>query len=151
MANQTVERILVEAKSQFGLKVGNRWLNPRKPLSVDNFVKGNEYEVLTEEYESKQGKKGTNIVQIVGGATASAVAPIAEKTQTTKELKASSPLKSRDFDAEARGKTRCALYGAALASPVLQLLPGIKTLEDIKRAVRDLAADGVAYSFDDPK
>jgi hypothetical protein len=47
--------------------------------------------------------------------------------------------KKRDFDAEARGKTRCAIYAAAVTGMA-------KSVEEAKR----IADIGVAYSFGDP-
>lgn len=54
--------------------------------------------------------------------------------------------KTRDFDAEAKGKTRCAMYGQALVSPALA---GMRwdSMEEFLKLVRTIADDGVAYTF----
>lgn len=54
--------------------------------------------------------------------------------------------KPRDFDAEARGKTRCALYGEALSSPAIAGLR-FESLEELLVLVRKAADDGVKYTF----
>jgi hypothetical protein len=61
---------------------------------------------------------------------------------TTKEYK------QRDFDGEARGKTRCALYGQAIASPYLAGL-NHKTVEEFIETAKKVAEAGVKYSFGD--
>lgn len=56
----------------------------------------------------------------------------------------------RDFNAEARGKTRCALYQAALQSQILAQLFYAKAsidLDEVKKVARELADDGVKYTF----
>ena len=60
------------------------------------------------------------------------------------------PFKVRDFDAEARGKTRCALFGQIAGSAFLAGLP-LRTIEDFIAAIIKVADAGVAYTFDDPR
>lgn len=59
---------------------------------------------------------------------------------------AHSGYKQRDFDAEARGKTRCVQYEAALMSPAIA---GMKfdTMEQYLALVKQAAEAGVAYTF----
>lgn len=54
--------------------------------------------------------------------------------------------KPRDFDAEARGKTRCVQFEAALMSPAIA---GMKfdTMEQYLALVKQAAEAGVAYTF----
>ncbi len=56
--------------------------------------------------------------------------------------------KPRDFDKEARGKTRCVMYAAALGSMALAGAKW-KTTDDLKKLIREMADDGVTYSFQD--
>lgn len=58
--------------------------------------------------------------------------------------------KPRDFDAEARGKTRCVQHEAALMSPAIA---GMKwsTMEEYLKLVRQAADAGVAYTFNELK
>ena len=56
--------------------------------------------------------------------------------------------KPRDFDKEARGKTRCVQFEAALMSPALAGLP-FKTLEEYLDICKKAADAGVKYSFED--
>jgi hypothetical protein len=58
------------------------------------------------------------------------------------------PYKQRDFDAEARGKTRCVMFAAALGSPALAGLP-FKSLGEFLSIAREAADAGVKYSFND--
>lgn len=54
--------------------------------------------------------------------------------------------KQRDFDAEARGKTRCVQFEAALMSPAIAGMQ-FNTMEDFLKLVKQAADAGVAYSF----
>ncbi len=54
--------------------------------------------------------------------------------------------KPRDFDAEARGKTRCVQWEAAVMSPSLAGMKW-KTTEDFLKHVKQIADAGVAYTF----
>lgn len=54
--------------------------------------------------------------------------------------------KSRDFDAEARGKVACAAYNAALASPGLAMFTYASRAEYLA-AVKEAADASVAYTW----
>lgn len=54
--------------------------------------------------------------------------------------------KQRDFDAEARGKTRCVQFEAALMSPAIAGMQ-FNTMEEYLILVKQAADAGVAYSF----
>lgn len=54
--------------------------------------------------------------------------------------------KQRDFDAEARGKTRCVMFAAALQSNAPVGMP-FTTMEEYLKLVKQAADAGVAYSF----
>lgn len=78
------------------------------------------------------------------GATAAIERLKTAKAQPKSE--AHSGYKQRDFDAEARGKTRCVQYEAALMSPAIA---GMKfdTMEQYLALVQQAAEAGVAYTF----
>ena len=81
-----------------------------------------------------------------------AVAAIARlktaKPAETKATPTAGGYKPRDFDAEARGKTRCVQFEAALMSPAIA---GLKfdTLEQFLALVEKAAEAGVRYTFQD--
>lgn len=56
--------------------------------------------------------------------------------------------KQRDFDKEARGKTRCVQFEAALMSPAIAGMQ-FNTMEEYLKLVRQAADAGVAYSFEE--
>lgn len=58
--------------------------------------------------------------------------------------------KPRDFDAEARGKTRCVQFEAALMSPAIAGMP-FKDMQEYLTLVRQAAEAGVAYTFGEDK
>lgn len=72
----------------------------------------------------------------------------AAKTAAPVEVSAAKAYKPRDFDAEARGKTRCSCWGAAIASPAIAGLP-FKNIDELLELVRKAAEDGVKYSFNE--
>ena len=57
---------------------------------------------------------------------------------------------ARDFQAEARGKTRCQMFSATLQSPVLQQYFYTKetTLEEIMAVLKQVADVGTTYTFE---
>lgn len=56
--------------------------------------------------------------------------------------------KPRDFDKEARGKTRCVQFEAALMSPAIAGM-SFKNMKEYLALVREAADEGVRYSFED--
>lgn len=72
---------------------------------------------------------------------AAAVARLTKAADT-----AAKAYKPRDFDAEARGKTRCVQFQSALESPAIA---GMKfsTMEQYLALVRQAAEAGVKYTF----
>jgi len=54
--------------------------------------------------------------------------------------------KQRDFDAEARGKTRCVQFEAALMSPAIAGMQ-FNTMDEYLKLVKQAADAGVAYTF----
>ena len=77
-------------------------------------------------------------------AVARLTAPKAEPAKTT------GTYKPRDFDAEARGKTRCVQFEAALMSPAIAGMK-FETMEQYLVLVRQAAEAGVAYTFGEDK
>jgi len=77
------------------------------------------------------------------------------RLQTPKEVaapvpttKVGTPYKPRDFDKEARGKTRCVQFEAALMSPAIAGM-SFKTMKEYLALVREAADEGLKYSFED--
>jgi len=62
--------------------------------------------------------------------------------------KVGTPYKPRDFDKEARGKTRCVQFEAALMSPAIAGMP-FKNMKEYLALVKEAADEGVKYSFED--
>jgi len=61
--------------------------------------------------------------------------------------KASAPVyKQRDFDQEARGKTKCVQFEAALMSPAIAGM-AFKTMAEYLALVKEAADAGVKYTF----
>lgn len=71
----------------------------------------------------------------------------APKSETTKAIEKPA-YKQRDFDKEARGKTRCVQFEAALMSPAIAGMQ-FNTMEEYLKLVRQAADAGVAYSFEE--
>lgn len=70
-----------------------------------------------------------------------------ERLKTTvAKHEAKAQYKPRDYDAEARGKTRCAQHEAALMSPAIAGMQ-FNTMEEYLKLVKQAADAGVAYSF----
>jgi hypothetical protein len=81
--------------------------------------------------------------------TAAAIARLqAQGTQPAQQA-ATAPkyAKPRDFDKEARGKTRCVQFEAALMSPAIAGM-AFKTMKEYLALVREAADEGVKYSFE---
>lgn len=76
-------------------------------------------------------------------ATVAATTSLTEKGQYGKVS-----YKQRDFDKEARGKTRCVQFEAALMSPAIAGMQ-FNTMEEYLKLVRQAADAGVAYSFEE--
>jgi len=89
-----------------------------------------------------------NILIKAESGTAAAIERLQKKDSTAKAQAPVSYPKARDFDAEARGKTRCVMFAAALQSPAIAGLP-FKTIEDFLKLVEQAAENGVKYSFKD--
>lgn len=82
-------------------------------------------------------------IQRTENGTDAAIARLQKPT----EVKSFAP-KVRDFDAEARGKTRCVMIGDAFKSPAIA---GMKfnTMDEFLELCRKAADFGVAYSFNE--
>ena len=127
------EVITVERKSANGVFANGKWYNfsKFKPQLLAGVMVGGEYRLVISTATSKTGEKFENVIDV-------------EPTDKVNESSAKlSPgfvsleqPKKRDFDAEARGKTRCAIYAAAVTG----------LAESIEEAI-EIAERGVAYSF----
>jgi hypothetical protein len=109
------ETITISYVGKFGPNVNGEWFNvdQKSGLKVEQFEKGKTYTVLIN--ESKTGKK--YITQIIADEKPGddKILEVIKNEEPKKEYK------SRDFDAEARGKVACAAHCAALQSPGLAM------------------------------
>ena len=71
-----------------------------------------------------------------------------ERLKAARVKPATPAFKQRDFDAEARGKTRCVQFEAALMSPAIAGLR-FDNLEQYLALVKQAAEAGVKYTFGD--
>lgn len=136
--SQRTETLLVEAintKPKFpkfnsgSILAGGKWFNIAKKVGIESFVRGNEIRVIIDTND-----KGYDTV--TGLADGVAATP-QEKASARKE-ESPRALKTRDFDAEARGKVACVAYEAALLSPGLASLP-IADVDTYLNRVEDVA------------
>lgn len=151
VANLIKETIKVTAVGQFGPKVGNVWYSLNEPLTPADFIAGQTYEVLVRVSGPSQknpmgGKK--YISQIVSQSEETIAPKITSTTDTTYVGAKNVTFKQRDYDAEARGKSKFGLYAAALQSPALAGLQ-FNGIEELFVLVRKAADDGMAYVFED--
>lgn len=73
-------------------------------------------------------------------------AALARLKTVNKPAETKAAYKQRDYDAEARGKTRCVMFAAALQSNAPVGMP-FTTMEEYLKLVKQAADAGVAYSF----
>lgn len=134
-----MEKITVSGKGPKMLKLGDgRFVGVSKPVTLDHFERGGSYTVDIE--------KNGNFENITKVHTVDAPAPAAPKVKAPEAPK--SEYKARDYDAEARGKTRCAMYEAALMSPVVaNLVLTVNGLEKALEVVKQAADAGFDYVF----
>lgn len=142
----SVETITIDTVTKYGGRVNGKNYNLSKNYTGPVLQALKTYEA--EIYTSAQGAKYINKIlrEIEGVAERETVAvptpaPTAPVAATNTHV-----YKARDFDKEARGKTRCALYEAALASPFLMQS---KDSEEFKRRADELVAYFVSKVFED--
>lgn len=75
-------------------------------------------------------------------------AALARLKTVNKPAETKAAYKQRDFDAEARGKTRCVQFEAAVMSPAIAGM-AFQTAEEYIALVKKVADAGVAYTFQD--
>lgn len=153
-----MKTMLIEKVSTYGIVSGDKFysvydaVNTPAKLKVGMLI---EAELKT----SKKGVEYINKLTIKGDAPkteAPKPAPVTVKKETPK-AEAAKPVvrpepKARDFDAEARGKTRCAMFEAALQSPVVaQLCLTVNGLDAALEMVKKAADQGFAYVFPEEK
>lgn len=134
--------------------INGQWLNFKKGTDHSALKVGDSVTLSLEPWEFK-GKSGVNVVswQELGNVNddneLTNSTPKPQTFEITKKMLENSPFKSRDFDAEARGKTRCQMFSAALQSPLLQQYFYTKeaTLEEMLKTVREVANNGTDYTF----
>lgn len=134
----TVEKVVVGPKSRFGFKVGDTWYNVDRPLTLDNFQSGVEYEVRT--YSGSKG--GKRIAEIVGQT---GVAKAAQQNGDQGMFQKAGRLSAEEYDAKkSRRILRQGVYQAVVQSPILQILPS-ETMEDTLKNVETLAEAVIAF------
>lgn len=74
----------------------------------------------------------------------------APKVEAAPTPAAKNVYKQRDFDEEARGKTRCVQFEAALMSPAIAGMK-FKNMTEYLALVREAAEAGLAYTFGEDK
>jgi len=84
----------------------------------------------------------------VESGTAAAVKRLQEAKEPAKAAPTAGGYKPRDFDKEARGKTRCVQFEAALKSPAIAGM-AFKNMKEYLALCREAADEGVRYSFED--
>lgn len=149
MSQTFKETIVIGDLGKWGPKVNGTFYSYSKNFKDQvKVVPGANLEV--EIWQSDSGKNYINkIVAVVPSAPVSA--PVATPAAEPKAKKAN-PYKAgvaagsgRDFDAEARGKTRCALFMAAIQSPAVAALT---TPEEISKLAIELSNIGFDYVFE---
>jgi len=144
----------IGTKFNGSLKLDGRWVNIRKGTKYEHVKVGDDVEVVMKTWEMN-GKSGTSISEILVKSKPAAAAikdreqiPVAAPVEELAPA-VPAPSRGRDFDKEARGKTRCQMYSAALQSPVLQQFFYTKeaSLADILEVVQKVADAGVSYTF----
>ncbi len=134
--------IAVGNKFNGSVLLNEKWYSFKKGTLYDTVVVGKTYEFVLEpwKYKGKSGQNITSFNEIVN-------APAPPKVASTPARKPTN--NSRDFDKEARGKTRCQMFSAALQSPILQQYFYTKelTLEQILETVKEVADNGTGYTF----
>lgn len=119
MATKVSEVVAVKALSKYGFQLTDgsyvNWGKFVKDEDKSRVVPGASYEV--EMYISDKGSKSANSIGRQVGVTADVPAVRATAPHAASQV----VVKARDFDAEARGKTRCALLQGLLANPSLDL------------------------------
>lgn len=124
--------------------IGGNWYNFKKGVDHSGISKGDTVKLELGEWEFK-GKTGKNIV-----SWSSVDNPVHRepKEEIIKAVNKETAIKGRDFDAEARGKTRCAMFAAALSSPALaQFVSG--SVNELIQEAEKVADAGVKYTFGD--
>ena len=91
-------------------------------------------------------KKPETVVAEAPKVESSTTAAIERLKTVNKPAETKAAYKQRDFDAEARGKTRCVQFQSALESPAIAGMQ-FNTMEEYLKLVKQAADAGVAYSF----
>ena len=159
--------VTVEGVNKGSILAEGIWYNPSKfTEDLPNFQKGamyrikytvSEYNGKTYRYmqeaiilDAKPDTKPTETKKSVSPGFKSTVDQVVESKQEI--FKGLAQNRTRDFDAEARGKSRCMLFAAALQNPVVvqffQDSEGID-MKAVISLVTELADAGMAYTFND--
>lgn len=130
----------VGTKFNGSVKLGGKFYNFKKGTDYSGLKPGDNVTLELSPWEFN-GKSGENVTGF----------SVKEKVAVASKAEAPAPRQvaatGRDFDKEARGKTRCSLFAAAIQSPALAGLAGSKN--ELAAMAIELADKGVAYTFDD--
>lgn len=141
--------ITVAAKSKYGVldSNSNQWFNGSKVVPITTLEKGLSYKIETADRTGKDGKMYKDIVK-----AEKVDAPKVEKPVAKPDYKGNSNSGGRDFNKEAEGKTRCSMYEAALASPIVaHYCMSVESLTEALKLVEKVADEGFKYVFPEKK
>jgi hypothetical protein len=101
-------------------------------------------------------KKGSTVVETPAtpeitkpeSGTAAAIARLQQPAPDAKTVAPVKYAKPRDFDKEAKGKTKCKMWEASLQSPAIAGM-AFKNMKEYLALVREAADEGVKYSFEE--
>lgn len=140
MSNQTTNRVVTGVVEGIGtkfagsLKINGVWMNLKKGTEYSHVKQGDVASLTLTPWEFK-GKTGESVTAIV-------VDDAAPKVQTRPSALAI--VKGRDYEAEALGKTRCALLEALFSNA--SLVNGNMSNEELSNLF-ELAEKGVQFVF----
>lgn len=134
-----METITIEAVGKFGPKANGKWWGVKRPLKSTDFVKGETYEIETENWESN-GKNGVNIVSVKKSKDVAITTNKKSEEQAVKtEVKVSSYEENKNRRILVQGITQ-----AALVSPALAGLP-FTTVNDIVNNAKEVANQMIKF------
>lgn len=149
MPSAVNEVIMVEEvkEGKYGpfAKVGGKYYNKGKQFkgNFDDMKAGNTYEV--EVYTTESGGKYIQKLIAMHRPEGSVPPKQVEEVKKSKDKPVFKATTTRDYDAEAKGKTRCAVIEAALSSPALAAYCG--SFDEYKKMLVEAANLAYAYVF----
>lgn len=144
--SESIQSITVERVGKFGVQVDGKWMNMDKNtgLKPGDFQDGVKYDVKVNKNEST-GK--VYIKEIVSASKPPAESKPKEPAKKPFVPRHSAASSNRDFDKEARGKTRCQCWSSVAGAVITHGLALGQDVEEIKQTIREFAEDGYKYTF----